>query len=276
MPELPEVETVRRGLAQVLMGHRLSKVIARRRNLRWSIPEDFGQRLTNRQVLSVERRAKFLVIRLDGDVVWIAHLGMSGRFSIYREVLPPEGMHDHVIIETDEGVTIRYNDPRRFGFMDLTTTDSLSGYSLLKSIGPEPLDADFTPEVLGKCLRNRTAPIKSALLNQRIIAGLGNIYVCEALYGARISPKRKARSVQGGRAKDLHEAIVDVLSRAIQAGGSSLRDHRRPDGEFGYFQHKFLAYGRAGENCQRCGPNHQIRQISQSGRTTFYCPNCQR
>ena len=276
MPELPEVETVRRGLAEVLEGRRLSKVIARREDLRWPFPEDFSQRLTSRQVRLVDRRAKFLVIRLDDDIVWIAHLGMSGRFSIYTEKPPPEGIHDHVIIETDEGVTLRYNDPRRFGFMDLTTADSLPDYPLLKSIGPEPLDTSFTPEVLGKSLRDRTAPIKSALLNQHIVAGLGNIYVCEALYGARISPKRKARSVRGGRAKDLHKAIIDVLSRAIQAGGSSLRDHRRPDGEFGYFQQKFLAYGRTGENCGRCGAGHKIRQISQAGRTTFYCPNCQR
>mgnify|MGYP001249312169 CR=1 FL=1 len=276
MPELPEVETVRLVLAQVLVGRRLSRVIARRRNLRWPLPEDFGQRLTDRQVVSVERRAKFIVIRLDSDVVWIAHLGMSGRFSVYREWVPPEENHDHIIIETDNGVTLRYNDPRRFGFMDLTTAGSLPDYPMLKSIGPEPLDKDFTPEVLANCLRDRAAPVKLALLNQRIIAGLGNIYVCEALYGAKISPKRKARSVKGGRAEDLHQAIVDVLSRAIQAGGSSLRDHRQPDGEFGYFQQQFLVYGRTGKNCQRCGPDHQIRKMSQSGRTTFYCPNCQR
>ena len=185
MPELPEVETVKRGLAQVLEGRRLSKVIARREDLRWPLPEEFSQRLTSRQVRSVDRRAKFLVIRLDDDVVWIAHLGMSGRFSIYTEAPPPEAIHDHVIIETDEGVTLRYNDPRRFGFMDLTTADSLPDYSLLKSIGPEPLDTGFTPEVLGESLQDRTTPIKSALLNQRIVAGLGDFSKTKSAFSSR-------------------------------------------------------------------------------------------
>ena len=276
MPELPEVETVRRGLAPVLQGHRLSRVITRRTDLRWPLPDGFGQRLTNRQVTAVARRAKFLTIRLDNDMIWIAHLGMSGRFRIFEGDLPPEEPHDHVIVETDGGVTIRYNDPRRFGFMDLTAGADLDAYPMLASMGPEPLGPGFTTAVLAERLKGRAAPIKAALLDQRTVAGLGNIYVCEVLHQAGISPNRKARTVQGGRVVKLHAAIVDVLARAIEAGGSSLRDHRQPDGELGYFQHNFLAYGRAGADCRRCGPGYPIRQIVQSGRSTFYCSNCQR
>lgn len=276
MPEMPEVETVRRGLAPVLEGHRLLRVITRRTDLRWPLPDGFGQRLTNREVIAVNRRAKFLTIRLDDETIWIAHLGMSGRFRIFDGDPPPEQLHDHVIVETDEGVIIRYNDPRRFGFMDLIAAADLSTYPMLASIGPEPLGTGFTAAVLARRLKGRAAPIKAALLDQRTVAGLGNIYVCEALHQARISPNRQARTIQGGRAKKLHAAIIDVLTRAIQAGGSSLRDHRRPDGELGYFQHNFSTYGRAGEDCERCGPGYSIRQIVQSGRSTFYCSNCQR
>ena len=276
MPELPEVETVRRGLAPVLEGQRLSRVIIRRTDLRWPLPDSFGQRLTNRKVILVARRAKFLTIRLDDDTIWIAHLGMSGRFRIFTGDLPPEEPHDHVIVETDGGVTVRYNDPRRFGFMDLTAARDLGTYPMLSSIGPEPLGPSFTAAVLAERLRGRAAPIKAALLDQRTVAGLGNIYVCEVLHQAGISPSRKARTVQGGRAVKLHAAIVDVLARAIEAGGSSLRDHRQPDGELGYFQHNFLTYGRAGLDCHRCGPGYLIRQVVQSGRSTFYCSNCQR
>jgi len=276
MPELPEVETVRRGLAPVLEGHRLARVVIRRRDLRWPLPDDFGQRLTNREIVAVDRRAKFLLIRLDDGTVWIAHLGMSGRFRIFDGPPPPEETHDHVIVETEAGVVIRYNDPRRFGFMDLTTNEDLDTYPMLAAMGPEPLGGDFTAVVLAGRLKGRAAPIKAALLDQHTVAGLGNIYVCEALHQAGISPKRKARSVQGGRAERLHAAIQDVLSRAIEAGGSSLRDHRQPDGELGYFQHNFLTYGRADKNCRRCGDGHLIRQFVQSGRSTFYCPNCQR
>mgnify|MGYP001398243352 FL=1 len=276
MPELPEVETVRRGLAPVLLGHRLSRVITRRIDLRWPLPDGFGQRLTNRQVIAVARRAKFLTIHLDNDIIWIAHLGMSGRFRIFEGDLPPEEPHDHVIVETDRGVTIRYNDPRRFGFMDLTGAADLDAYPMLASMGPEPLGPGFTTAVLAERLKGRAAPIKAALLDQRTVAGLGNIYVCEVLHQAGISPNRKARTVQGGRAVKLHAAIVDVLARAIEVGGSSLRDHRQPDGELGYFQHNFLVYGRSGADCRRCGPGYPIRQIVQSGRSTFYCSNCQR
>ncbi len=276
MPELPEVETVRRGLAPVLEGHRLARVIIRRRDLRWPLPDDFGQRLTNREVASVERRAKFLIIRLTDGTVWIAHLGMSGRFRIFEPPAPAEEPHDHVIIETDAGQVIRYNDPRRFGFMDLSTIDELDRHPMLVNMGPEPLEDDFTAATLAARLKGRAAPIKAALLDQKTVAGLGNIYVCEALHQAGISPKRKAKTVQGGRAARLHAAIRDVLTRAIKAGGSSLRDHRQPDGELGYFQHNFLVYGRAGEACRTCGPGHAVRQVFQSGRSTFYCSTCQR
>ncbi|MEK9722346.1 MAG: bifunctional DNA-formamidopyrimidine glycosylase/DNA-(apurinic or apyrimidinic site) lyase [Rhodospirillaceae bacterium] len=276
MPELPEVETVRRGLALALEGHRLARVIARRGDLRWPLPDGFGQRLTNRTVTTVGRRAKFLTIELDNGMVWIAHLGMSGRFRTFYPPAPPEEPHDHVVVETDAGRVIRYNDPRRFGFMDLVDAGALDAYPMLAGLGPEPLGAAFTAGDLAAQLKGRAAPIKVALLDQKTVAGLGNIYVCEALHLAGISPKRRARTVQGGRAERLHAAIQDVLDRAIAAGGSSLRDHRQPDGELGYFQHNFLAYGRAGADCPRCGAGHPIRQLVQSGRSTFYCPNCQR
>lgn len=276
MPELPEVETVKRGLSPILVGRRLSKVIARRTNLRWPLPSGFRQKLTNKVVLELERRGKFLVIRLDDGTVWISHLGMSGHFSIYDGKPPPEKAHDHIIIETDTGVTVRYNDPRRFGFMDLTTAQELSCYPMFVSMGPEPLEKNFTPAVLEERLKGRSMPIKTALLDQRIVAGIGNIYACEALHHAGISPKRLARSVRGQRARKLQAAIFDVLTRAIEAGGSSLRNHRQPDGKLGYFQQTFVVYGRKGSNCLRCGMGYKVRQIIQSGRSTFYCPNCQR
>jgi len=276
MPELPEVETVRRGLAPVLEDQRLTRVIIRRRDLRWPVPDDFGQRLTGRRVTGVGRRAKFLTIGLDDGTVWIAHLGMSGRFRIFETAAPPEETHDHVILETDAGATIRYNDPRRFGFMDLTTVDDLAAYPMLAEIGPEPLSDDFNDAVLAARLKGRAAPIKAALLDQKTVAGLGNIYVCEALFEAGISPRRKARSVQGDRARRLAGTIKGVLGRAIAAGGSTLRDHRQPDGELGYFQHDFQVYGRVGGACRRCGDGYPVKQMTQSGRSTFYCPNCQR
>jgi len=276
MPELPEVETVRRGLAPVLEGQRLARVVIRRRELRWPLPDDFGQRLTGRRVVKVGRRAKFLTIRLDDDTVWIAHLGMSGRFRVFTAPAPPEEAHDHVVFETDAGSVIRYNDPRRFGFMDLSTASDLADHRMLADLGPEPLEAVFDWAALAARLKGRAAPIKAALLDQRTVAGLGNIYVCEALFQAGISPKRTARTVQGGRVRKLHAAVQDVLTRAIAAGGSSLRDHRQPDGELGYFQHDFLVYGRADEDCRRCGPGHPVRQLVQSGRSTFYCSHCQR
>ncbi len=276
MPELPEVETVKSGLAPVLVGNRLLRITPRRSDLRRPLPYDFGQKLTNKLVLSITRRGKFLLVLLEDNTVWLSHLGMSGRFKIYEGEPPPEETHDHITFETDAGATVRYNDPRRFGFMDLMTTEDLNTYPVLMSMGPEPLESAFSPETLRDSLKGRSTPIKTALLDQKTVAGIGNIYACEALHQAGISPKRLARSIQGGRASKLHQAIVDVLLQAIEAGGSSLRDYRQPDGELGYFQQKFLVYGRTGLDCLRCGAGYQVRRALQSGRSTFYCSNCQR
>lgn len=276
MPELPEVETVRRGLEPALQGRRLVRVIQRRPDLRFPLPDGFGQRLTGRKVVAVARRAKFLLVTLDDDTVMIGHLGMSGRFRIYDGAPPPEETHDHVIFETDAGTVIRYNDPRRFGFLDLADTSTLAANRFLADLGPEPLDDAFDGPALAQRLAGKAAPLKAALLDQRVVAGLGNIYVCEALHMAGLSPRRKARSIGAKRADSLAGAIKAVLTQAIAAGGSSLRDHRRPDGELGYFQHDFQVYGREGEACRSCGPAHPVRRLVQSGRSTFFCPNCQR
>lgn len=280
MPELPEVETVRRGLAPVLEGHRLTRAVARRPDLRFPLPEDFGQRLTGRTVTKVARRAKFLLIELDDGASLICHLGMSGSFRIYKAGAPQLAKHDHVILTTDQGVEIRYNDPRRFGFMLLAGPGQLDDHPMLKDLGPEPLADDFDARVLGRALKGRKSPIKAALLDQSVVAGLGNIYVAEALFQAGISPKRKAATIAGGRAERLHRAIVDVLERAVAAGGSSISDHRQPSGELGYFQHTFAVYGRAGEACPGCDcdvtKTGGIARIQQAGRSTFYCTRRQR
>ncbi len=280
MPELPEVETVRRGLAGVLEGQRLARVEALRPDLRFPFPRDFGRRLKGRRVAAIGRRGKFLLFGLEGGLTLIAHLGMSGRFRIFPGTAPAMEPHDHVVFETERGDTIRFNDPRRFGFMDLVDTDELASYSMLEKLGPEPLTNEFNGPVLAGALKGRKAPVKAALLDQSVIAGLGNIYACEALFRAGLSPKRKAATVQGGRAEKLALAIRTVLTEAITAGGSTLRDHRRPDGELGYFQHSFAVYGRAGEPCPGCvcdpPPGGGIRRITQSGRSTFYCAKKQR
>lgn len=276
MPELPEVETVRRGLAPVLEGHRLERVQMRRADLRFPFPDGFGQRLTGRQVTSVGRRAKFLLISLDDGTVLIAHLGMSGSFRIYETDPPELDKHDHVVFVTSDGCEIRYNDPRRFGFMDLTSIAEMAAHPMLNKIGPEPVFPGLDGRALAARLKGRAAPIKAALLDQSVIAGIGNIYACEALFMAGLSPRRKAMSVQGGRADKLATAIQDVLLKAIDAGGSSLKDHRQTNGELGYFQHSFQVYGRAGHACPVCGPEGAINKITQSGRSTFFCPRCQR
>ncbi|MFQ5764890.1 MAG: bifunctional DNA-formamidopyrimidine glycosylase/DNA-(apurinic or apyrimidinic site) lyase [Rhodospirillales bacterium] len=280
MPELPEVETVRRGLAGALEGRRLARVRARRPDLRFPLPPDFGRRLGGRTVTTVRRRGKFLLIGLEGNVTLIAHLGMSGRFRVFAGPAPPVEAHDHVIFEADGGVTVHFNDPRRFGFMDLVETAALSGHPMLRRLGPEPLAGDFDGRTLAATLKDRRTPIKAALLDQRMVAGLGNIYACEALFRAGLSPRRKAATVQGGRAERLARAIKEVLTEAIAAGGSSLRDHRRPSGELGYFQHSWAVYGRAGQACPGCtcdaGRTGDIRRITQSGRATFYCAHKQR
>lgn len=280
MPELPEVETVRRGLIPVLEGRRLIKVVVRRPDLRRPLPPGLSRRLEGRRVDRVDRRAKFLLIFLDGAEVLVAHLGMSGRMRIVPSTeAPPPGPHDHVVFETDGGDTIVFCDPRRFGLMDLVPVDGLEELPLFSGLGPEPLDDSFDGPALAARLAHRRGPLKTVLLDQKTVAGLGNIYVCEALFRAGLSPLRKAHTVTGRQAARLAAAIRDVLRDAIAAGGSSLRDHRRPDGEIGYFQHSFAVYGRAGEPCPgcNCAPSEGgIRRIVQSGRSTFYCAKRQR
>ncbi|MCH7486424.1 MAG: bifunctional DNA-formamidopyrimidine glycosylase/DNA-(apurinic or apyrimidinic site) lyase [Proteobacteria bacterium] len=276
MPELPEVETVRRGLAPVVEGHLITRVRVRRADLRRPLPEDFAERIEGRRVLSCGRRGKYLLIHLDDGQVLMIHLGMSGRIMIFRDHPPPLDPHDHVIFETGGGTTIRFNDKRRFGLMALARAESLESHPLLAGLGPEPLGNAFDGPVLAERLKHRRAPLKSALMDQSVVAGLGNIYVCESLYRAGLSPRRKARTVGPVRARRLAAAIRQVLGEAIEAGGSTLRDHRLPSGELGYFQHAFAVYGRDGEPCPHCACGGTIRRIVQSGRSTFYCPMRQR
>ncbi|MCP4327535.1 MAG: bifunctional DNA-formamidopyrimidine glycosylase/DNA-(apurinic or apyrimidinic site) lyase [Alphaproteobacteria bacterium] len=280
MPELPEVETVCRGLAKVLEGRRLTNVEARRPDLRIPLPQDFCQRLTGNRVVRVGRRAKYMVVSFADGAVLISHLGMSGRMVIAEVPHQPPGAHDHIIFTTDEGVEIRFNDARRFGLMTLDHIDSIDAHPLLAGLGPEPLSNSFSGPVLAAAIRGRRSSIKAALLDQRVVAGIGNIYASEALYQAGISPRRRAGTVQRGRADRLSAAIRTVLERAIEAGGSSLRDHRQATGELGYFQHQWAVYDRAGAPCPDCSCDHAanggIRRIVQQGRSTFYCPLRQR
>jgi formamidopyrimidine-DNA glycosylase len=267
MPELPEVETTVRGLAQVLQGRRIERVEARRPDLRRALPVDLGQRLTGARVTGLRRRAKYGLIDTDRGDTLVFHLGMSGRWRIDPSEIEK---HDHFLIETDDGLRLALNDARRFGSLDLMRTDALSEWPPFAALGPEPLDLDASE--LWKRLAGRTAPIKPLLLDQRIVAGLGNIYVCEALYRAGIHPRRASGSVSLDRLKRLVPAIHDVLAEAIAAGGSTLRDFARPDGELGYFSKSFAVYGREGEPCL-CGGT--VKRIVQGGRSTFYCPKCQ-
>ena len=280
MPELPEVETVRRGLLPVLAGHRLAEVEQRRPDLRFPLPDGFARRLRGRRVDDIGRRGKYLLIHLDGDEVWLAHLGMSGRFCVHPGEPPPLAPHDHLILRTDDGTTVRFHDPRRFGFMDLVPADALDRYPCLACLGPDPLGPAFDAAYLTGQLAGRLAPLKAALLDQRVVAGMGNIYASESLFRARLSPTRIAGTVSGARAKRLVTAIREVFAEAIAAGGSSLRDHRHPSGELGLFQHGFAVYGRPGEPCPGCrcqlARTGGIRRIVQSGRSTFYCGHRQR
>lgn len=283
MPELPEVETVRRGLEPVLTGHALTRVIQRRPDLRWPLPHRFAERLTGRRVQGVGRRSKWLLLGLDDGLTWMVHLGMSGRLLIdgretadlHRQRATP-GKHDHVIVTTDVGTTITYNDARRFGAMDLWPTTELEAHRHLAGLGPEPLGNAFHADALARAMAGRRSPVKAVLLDQRTVAGLGNIYVCEALFRAGIHPGRHAAGIAARRIAGLAGAIVDTLTDAIAAGGSSLRDYRQADGELGYFQHAFQVYDREGYPCRRDGCRGTIRRIVQSGRSTFYCPKCQR
>jgi len=283
VPELPEVETVRRGLEPVLVGRILAHVDQRRLDLRWPLPERFAERLTGRRVTGLGRRSKYLLIGLDDGETWIVHLGMSGRILIsgatvgdfHRDTSAP-GKHDHVIVTTDRGDVITYNDARRFGIMDLWPTAELDAHPLLAGLGPEPLGNAFNGAALTAAFKGKRSPVKAALLDQRVVAGLGNIYVCEALHRARIHPARIAASISAPRVERLAGEVVATLKDALAAGGSSLRDYRQADGELGYFQHSFRVYDREGEPCHTEGCPGTVRRIVQSGRSTFYCPKCQR
>ena len=268
MPELPEVETTVRGLARVLDGRRIARVEARRPDLRRALPVDLGQRLTGARVVGLHRRAKYGVIDTDRADSLVFHLGMSGHWRIDPTEM---AKHDHFIIETDEGRRLALNDARRFGSLDLVPTSDLEEWPPFKALGPEPFDLD-APE-LKRRLSGRNAAIKLLLLDQRIVAGLGNIYVCEALYRAGIHPARAGGSISLERLKRLVPAIHDVLKEAIAVGGSTLRDFASPDGELGYFPKSFAVYDREGRPCRCGGP---VRRIVQGGRSTFYCPRCQR
>ncbi len=269
MPELPEVETTVRGLARVLEGRRIARVEARREDLRRAFPKDLGQRLTGARVTALGRRAKYGLIHTDRGDSMIFHLGMSGSWRIDHPVLET---HDHLLIETDEGRRLTLNDPRRFGSVDLVPTENLESWPAFRALGPEP-----TGELDGAWFRQkfagRQAPVKALLMDQRIIAGLGNIYACEALYRARIDPRKPAAKVSRAKLDALAEAIPAVLGEAIPAGGSTLRDFVSPDGELGYFAKDFAVYGREGDPCA-CGG--VVRRIVQGGRSTFFCPRCQR
>lgn len=291
MPELPEVETVKQGLKPALQGHRLTRVQTRRGDLRIPFPPGFVQHLTGRTVARLRRRAKYILADLDNGETLVIHLGMSGRMTVYEhgkakpldgiegESQPAEeghGPHDHVIFETDAPARIVFTDHRRFGLMTLVETDKLDEHKLFKAIGPEPLDDSFTPASFSASIKGKKTAIKTALLDQRVVAGIGNIYACEALFRAGISPKRKTSTVGGERANKLVPAIKTVLEDAIKAGGSTLRDYKKSDGSLGYFQHSFKVYDREGEPCPRKGCKGTIRRIVQGGRSTFYCPSCQK
>ncbi len=293
MPELPEVETVRRGLQPVMEGARILHVDVRRPDLRWPLPRDFARRLAGQSVTGLGRRGKYLLADLSSGDVLLMHLGMSGSFRVqhhgkasepghYHHARSGDHGHDHVVFEMSSGATVTFNDPRRFGFMKLVRRADLGDEPLVAALGPEPLGNEFDAASLARACAHKKTSLKAALSDQRVVAGLGNIYVCEALYRARLSPKRAASTIASRsgapneRAKRLAQAIRDVLNDAIRAGGSSLRDHRRTDGELGLFQHHFSVYDREGEPCPGKGCKGTVRRIVQAGRSTFYCPSCQK
>jgi formamidopyrimidine-DNA glycosylase len=289
MPELPEVETVRGGLAPVLEGHRLARVEARRPDLRFPLPENFVQQLTGATVVSLKRRAKYLLARLDREDTLVMHLGMSGRFEITRPdgedperpgrfhyAPDPDPKHAHVVFETEAGARVTYYDPRRFGYMSLVNTATLSLHPWFAGLGPEPLSDAFDAARLKLAFKERRQGPKTLLLDQRVVAGLGNIYVCEALHRSRISPFRPAGRISEPRLARLAVAVREVLTEAIAAGGSTLRDFAQTDGALGYFQHSFRVYDREGRPCVNEGCSGTIHRKVQGGRSTFYCPVCQR
>jgi formamidopyrimidine-DNA glycosylase len=282
MPELPEVETVRRGLKPAMEGQVIVKADVNRPDLRWLFPENMSERLTGKTVLRLRRRSKYVLADLSSGETLLIHLGMSGRMLISGDPLgqfvhehPAPEKHDHVVFHMSNGSRVTFNDPRRFGAMDLLDTATADKHKLLVALGPEPLGNDFNELVLIAAFENKKSPVKSALLDQRIVCGLGNIYVCEALFRAGISPARLAKDLTKPRVRSLVPIIRDVLSEAIEAGGSSLKDFRQADGELGYFQHSFDVYGREGEPCRAAGCTNAIERIVQSGRSSFHCPTCQ-
>jgi len=283
MPELPEVETVRRGLSPVMEGQGIARARVNRPDLRWPFPPDLAARLTGARVLALRRRSKYLLADLSSGETLLVHLGMSGRMLVSGDPLgrfvhdhPAPEKHDHVILDMEDGARITFNDPRRFGAMDLMPTAAAEAHPLLAKLGPEPLGNGFHEGHLAAAVAGRRTPVKAALLDQRIVAGLGNIYVCEALYRARISPRRLAGNLGARRVARLVPAIREVLRDAIEAGGSSLRDYRQADGELGYFQHAFDVYGREGAPCRTPGCAGRVVRFVQSARSSFCCPRCQR
>ncbi len=283
MPELPEVETVKSGIAPVMEGHVIAQADINRPDLRWPFPDRMAERLVGKRVLGLRRRSKYILVDLDSAETLLIHLGMSGRMLVsghtvgeFHHPHPVPAKHDHVVFHMDDGTRITFNDARRFGAMDLMDTATQDDHWLIRDLGPEPLGNAFNESYLIARLKGRNTPIKSALLDQRIVSGLGNIYVCEVLFRAGIHPACKAGQISAKRAVSLVPLIRDVLSEAIAAGGSSLRDYRQADGELGYFQHVFQVYDREGDPCVTPGCDREINRIVQSGRSSFFCPQCQR
>ena len=287
MPELPEVETVRRGLVPAMEGAVIARAEVRREGLRWPFPAGLTERLEGARVRHLRRRSKYILADLDTGETMLMHLGMSGRMTVsglaaphvpgrFHNDHPALEKHDHVIWHMGNGVRVAFNDPRRFGALDLRASTVIDAHPLLAALGPEPLGNAFGPQVLAAAFRGRRAPVKALLLDQRIVAGLGNIYVCEALFRAGIHPARAAGRIGAARLERLAQAIRAVLAEAIEAGGSSLRDYRQADGNLGYFQHNFRVYDREGAPCVAPGCHGTVRRIVQSGRSTYYCPACQR
>jgi formamidopyrimidine-DNA glycosylase len=293
MPELPEVETVRRGLQPVMEGEKIVKAEARRKDLRFPFQKDFVARLTGQTVTGLGRRAKYLMADLASGDVLLMHLGMSGSFRVIKDEdtktpgkfhhpRAEDRAHDHVVFHMSSGAAVVFNDPRRFGYMKIIARDALEDEPLLNGLGPEPLGNEFDAAMLARSCANKKTSLKAALLDQRVVAGLGNIYVCEALFRSHLSPRRLAvtlatkKAEPTDHAKRLVDAIHAVLNQAIKAGGSSLRDHRQTSGELGYFQHSFQVYDREGEKCQTDGCSGIVRRFTQNGRSTFWCPKCQK
>ncbi|MEE2655042.1 MAG: bifunctional DNA-formamidopyrimidine glycosylase/DNA-(apurinic or apyrimidinic site) lyase [Pseudomonadota bacterium] len=275
MPELPEVETIRRGLSKAMTGQLINEVIVRRTDLRRPLPDGFVETVRGKNIVTIGRRAKYLLMRLENDVVVLIHLGMSGRMVIELGTDPhiPNRKHEHIVFVLENDNIIRFSDPRRFGLMELSHAKNLSSHQLLKDIGPEPLSIEFNGLTLANRLQGRKTPIKSVLLDQRVVAGLGNIYVCEGLFMAGLSPMRSANTITLKQASILVKKTKELLLDAIESGGSTLKDHVSATGEMGYFQHKFKVYGRAGHPCPIC--EEPVRRIVQAGRSTFFCSECQ-